>query len=66
MGPRVDLVLCGNGQLTESRKTQSAVSPVDLEGPLVDRVNYRHFQKYLAGEEDCSVTGRPSTLGYVP
>eukprot|EP00268_Persea_americana_P024144 TRINITY_DN23627_c0_g1_i8.p1 TRINITY_DN23627_c0_g1~~TRINITY_DN23627_c0_g1_i8.p1 ORF type:complete len:119 (+),score=6.29 TRINITY_DN23627_c0_g1_i8:224-580(+) len=50
MSPRANLVLCGSGQLTGSQKTQSAMSPVDLEGHPVDRVNYRHFHKHLAGE----------------
>ena len=50
MGPRVDLVLCGSGQLTGSQKTQFAVSLVDLEGPPVNQVNYSHFHKNLAGE----------------
>ena len=66
MGPRVDLVLCGNGQLTRSQKTQSVVSLVDLEGPLVDQVNYMHFHKHLADEGILSVASRPGTLGSIP
>ena len=60
-------------QLTGNQKTQSAVSPVDLKGPLVNQVNYEHFHKYLAGGENCSVAGRLGllagrldTLGSVP
>ena len=62
MGPRVNLVLCGSGQLTGSPKTQPAVSPIDLEGLLVDWVNYRHFHEHLAGEGILSVAGRPGLL----
>ena len=66
MGPRVDLVLYGSGQLTGSQKTHFAVSPVNLEGPSVDQVNYEHFHKYLAGGESCSVVGRSGLLAGLP
>ena len=66
MGPRVDLLHCGSGQLTGSQKTQYVVSLVDLEGPLVDRVNYKHFHKNLSGEGNCSVAGRPGLLAGQP
>ena len=69
VGPRVDLVLCGRGQLIGSQKNTVCSVPSRPGGFWV---NYRHFHKYLVCGEDCSVTsrpgllaGRPGTLGSV-